>query len=217
MCGDDPEPPAGMPERMCMYGEWVGGKCVRAGFYEGFGFWKEHFWAQPHLSPLLADIFMCFFELGHTEGHGEERYAIAKAAGLSMRDEIEKFQLYSTEQGCHMPNNSEGPWGVVKAGADSYSGEKPRNHEPGELLGFVSGREARAAGWVGRTEVAPFGQDFFLGDDDEAPTRPRKVPARIRTVEAARGACSSSRTTPTPCRARRRFRTTTPRATRRPS
>ena len=172
MCGDDPEPPAGMPERMCMYGEWVGGKCVRAGFYEGFGFWKEHFWAQPHMSPLLADMFMCFFELGHTEGHGEERYAIAKAAGLSMRDELEKFQLYSTERGCHMPNNSEGPWGVVRAGADSYSGEKPRNHEPGELLGFVSGRRRALRGGWDKRRWLPSDKIFFLGDDDEAPEPP---------------------------------------------
>ena len=75
MCGDDPEPPAGMTTRMCLYGDWLGGKCVRCGFFEGTAFWKEHFWAQPHLSPVLADIFMCFFEEGDTAGHGEERYA----------------------------------------------------------------------------------------------------------------------------------------------
>ena len=169
MCGDDPEPPAGMTTRMCLYGDWLGGKCVRCGFFEGTAFWKEHFWAQPHLSPVLADIFMCFFEEGDTAGHGEERYAIAKAAGMSMRDEFEKFQLYDTAEGYHMPQ--EGPWGVVRNGANTYDGQHPRDFEPNELIGFVTGRRRALRGW-GERRWLPSDKVFYLGDDEGVPDPP---------------------------------------------
>ena len=105
----------------------------------------------------------------------------------------------------------------MRAGADSYSGEKPRNHEPGELLGFVSGRRrALRAGWSKRRWL-PSDKIFSSATTTTGLGTPRKGSGA--DPDSGRGAGGvfiiADDTDPVPGEAR--FRTTTPRATRRPS